>query len=93
MKKILNRSDPEDPRNQIGLADAQRWASDLEDSYKADQYELCLIGPCSQSVIQAKQLGMVRIPPPPYAQLKGSWSCTKNGKPLFHDVLQRVSCW
>src|SRR5208337_5433926 len=25
---------------------------------------------------------------PPYAQLKGSWSCTKNGKPLFHHVLQ-----
>src|SRR5271166_4873291 len=29
----------------------------------------------------------------PYAQLKGSWSCTKNGKPLFHHVLQCVSCW
>src|SRR5208337_972140 len=29
----------------------------------------------------------------PYAQLKGSWSCMKNGKPLFHHVLQCVSCW
>jgi hypothetical protein len=23
----------------------------------------------------------------PYAQLKGNWSCMKNGKPLFHHVL------
>src|SRR5208337_2103736 len=30
---------------------------------------------------------------PPYAQLKGSWSSMKNGKPLFHHVLQCVSCW
>src|SRR5208337_758656 len=29
----------------------------------------------------------------PYAQLKGNWSSIKNGKPLFHHVLQRVSCW
>ena len=29
----------------------------------------------------------------PYAQLKGNWSSMKNGKPLFHHVLQRVSCW
>src|SRR5208337_2195233 len=29
----------------------------------------------------------------PYAQLKGSWSSMKNGKPLFHYVLQCVSCW
>src|SRR5208337_2604637 len=33
------------------------------------------------------------LPTHPYAQLKGSWSCTKNGKPLFHHVLQCVSCW
>src|SRR5271157_1389663 len=32
-------------------------------------------------------------PSPPYAQLKGSWSSMKNGKPLFHHVLQCVSCW
>src|SRR5271157_2601131 len=35
----------------------------------------------------------VTSPPPPYAQLKGSWSSMKNGKPLFHHVLQCVSCW
>src|SRR5271157_2337883 len=29
----------------------------------------------------------------PYAQLKGNWSSMKNGKPLFHHVLQWVSCW
>ena len=29
----------------------------------------------------------------PYAQLKGSWSSMKNGRPLFHHVLQCVSCW
>src|SRR5208337_3277975 len=33
------------------------------------------------------------MPTPPYAQLKGSWSSMKNGKPLFHYVLQCVSCW
>src|SRR5208337_2743545 len=33
------------------------------------------------------------VPVPPYAQLKGSWSSMKNGKPLFHHVLQCVSCW
>ena len=29
----------------------------------------------------------------PYAQLKGSWSSMKNGKPLFDHVLECVSCW
>src|SRR5271157_2615672 len=29
----------------------------------------------------------------PYAQLKGSWASMKNGMPLFHHVLQCVSCW
>ncbi len=36
---------------------------------------------------------VVDAEPPPYAQLKGSWSSLKNGKPLFHHVLQCVSCW
>ncbi len=42
---------------------------------------------------QVSALGVGLRSGAPYAQLKGSWSCMKNGKLLFHHVLQCVSCW
>jgi hypothetical protein len=51
-------------QNQIGPADARMWATELEHSYEAEKYELRLIGPCSDAVIQMKRHGKVKIPTP-----------------------------
>src|SRR5271157_1510555 len=47
--------------------------------------------PGDQRVAEAG--GVVPLEVGPYAQLKGNWSSMKNGKPLFHHVLQWGSCW
>src|SRR5208337_1977258 len=47
----------------------------------------------AQRSLCAPRAPEVGLCPTPYAQLKGSWSSMKNGKPLFHHVLQCVSCW
>jgi len=40
-------------QNQIGKADAERWAEELETHHGgADELELVLVGPCAQSVVQ-----------------------------------------
>lgn len=51
-------------QNQIGLADAQRWAKELEDSVAADQYELRLVGPSALAVTKLQRFGKVSIPAP-----------------------------
>lgn len=51
-------------RNQIGKADAQAWASELESDATADSLELILIGPCAQSVAEMGRHGRVNIPCP-----------------------------
>ncbi|HUT92265.1 MAG TPA: tetratricopeptide repeat protein [Thermoguttaceae bacterium] len=51
-------------QNQINLRCARKWASELESTTQAEEYELRLLGPCSQSVAAAKRLGKVRVPIP-----------------------------
>ncbi len=52
-------------QNQIGKADAERWAGELETHHGgADELELVLVGPCAQSVVQLGRAGRVTIPPP-----------------------------
>lgn len=51
-------------QNQITLAQARSWCNELEQSTKADDYELLLLGPCSQSVAEIGQLSKVKIPIP-----------------------------
>lgn len=51
-------------QNQIALPDAERWASDLRASVSADEYELILLGPCSQAVASASTLQGVQVPTP-----------------------------
>lgn len=48
-------------QNQFRLTDVCRWAAELQQSRKADQYELLLVGPVSQGVINAKLIGEVLI--------------------------------
>jgi hypothetical protein len=57
--------------NQIGKADAERWAAELEQNTQADRYHLILVGPCSQGVLELKQVGSVTIPPPQNLDLVG----------------------
>jgi len=51
-------------QNQISLEQVKGWATELENSYPATDYELVLLGPCSQSVITLGKFGKVVIPPP-----------------------------
>lgn len=47
---------------QIGKADAERWAKELEENTKADALELVLVGSPSQSVLTIGEIGRVRVP-------------------------------
>lgn len=51
-------------QNQINLSHAKEWSTELETSIPADQYELILIGPCAQSVVELGKHGKVYISPP-----------------------------
>ena len=58
-------------QNQIGKSDAERWASDLKRGYKADKYELVLIGPTAQSVVEMSSFNGVDIPCPKNLDIAG----------------------
>src|SRR5687768_2347786 len=51
-------------QNQIGKSDAVRWAAELKSSCAANQYELVLVGPTAQSVVEMSSCGGVDIPCP-----------------------------
>lgn len=51
-------------QNQINVPQTKRWAKELEDSIQATKYELILLGPCSQGVVDLKRVGKVDIPSP-----------------------------
>ncbi len=51
-------------QNQINLRLVKKWAEELQYSIQASDYELILIGPCSQNVIARKSFGQVLIPTP-----------------------------
>jgi hypothetical protein len=57
-------------QNQINIPHAKRWAKELEDSIQATNYELILIGPCSQGVIDLAKVGRVNVPVPRVLDVK-----------------------
>ncbi|QDU59873.1 Regulatory protein AfsR [Planctomycetes bacterium Pan216] len=57
-------------KNQINLASVRSWAEDLEASATADEYELRLIGPCSQAVCETRSHGRVWVPVPQSLDIK-----------------------
>ena len=55
----------------IGVADAKRWAKELENSTTADKYELRLLGNCKRGLPpQDGKLGLVDIPLPEVVNLE-----------------------
>lgn len=58
-------------QNQIGKSQAIHWALEIENSLEADEYELILLGPCSQSVIELGVVGKVKIPFPKNNDVRG----------------------
>ncbi len=50
--------------NQINKSSVEAWARELEESTVATEYELILVGPCSDSVANMRRFGRVSIPPP-----------------------------
>jgi hypothetical protein len=57
--------------NQIGKAEAERWASELKSGVSADSYELVLVGPCTQSVLDMGSTHGVSIPSPKNLDIGG----------------------
>ncbi|HEX7756289.1 MAG TPA: hypothetical protein VF421_13140 [Niabella sp.] len=51
-------------QNQITLPLVTQWSADLEQSYVAAEYELVLLGPTTQGVIENPTIGKVKIPTP-----------------------------
>lgn len=51
-------------QNQITVPKATAWADDLKKSFSADKYELLLIGPTSQGIINNPIINEVSIPTP-----------------------------
>ena len=58
-------------QNQISKSHAEQWAREFQNSIQADEYELVLMGPCSQAVIDLKHIGSVKIPPPKNNDVRG----------------------
>lgn len=58
-------------QNQISKSLVERWAHEFQTSIQADEYELVLMGPCSQAVIDLKHVGSVKIPPPKNNDVRG----------------------
>jgi hypothetical protein len=58
-------------QNQINVPDVKRWAEELEGSIAADEYELSLIGPVSQGVIELGSHSKVAIPTARNLDLEG----------------------
>lgn len=58
-------------QNQISKSLVEQWAREFQNSIQADEYELVLMGPCSQAVINSKHIGSVKIPPPKNNDVRG----------------------
>ncbi len=58
--------------NQIGKSEAKKWAQELKEAHsEANKFELHLVGPCSQGVIDLGEVDGVEIPPPKNLDLDG----------------------
>lgn len=51
-------------QNQINVPDVKKWATELEKSIAADEYEIRLIGPVSGELPKLEQHGKVKVPTP-----------------------------
>src|SRR5437899_574089 len=58
-------------QNQINVPDVKTWATELQKSLQATEYELQLIGPISAGVAALREFGSVRIPTPQPLNLQG----------------------
>ncbi len=58
-------------QNQLSKSEVEKWSQELERSYKADNYKLILLGPCSRSVTEMGSYGSVKIPPPLNIDIEG----------------------
>jgi len=58
-------------QNKINKNDVTKWANELQKAYKADDYKLSLLGPCSMSVIKLGEINSVKIPPPKNIDIDG----------------------
>jgi len=58
-------------QNQIGLPSAKQWARKLKADFTADEYELCLIGPCSGDLSKASEVEGVKLPVPKSLDIAG----------------------
>ena len=58
-------------QNQINKTDVESWTQELESSCKADEYELLLLGPCSQWVVRVGRVGNVSVPTPRVLDVSG----------------------
>lgn len=58
-------------KNQIGLASVKTWARNLRADLIADDYELCLIGPCSGEITKLLEVEGVKLPTPKSLDVKG----------------------
>ncbi len=57
--------------NQISKSNAVKWASELKEQSKANEYILILVGPCSQSVAKMGSYDTVLIPCPKNMDING----------------------
>ncbi|MCA2018655.1 hypothetical protein LDJ79_21245 [Vibrio tritonius] len=57
--------------NQISKSNAVKWASELKEQSKANEYVLILVGPCSQSVAKMGSYDTVLIPCPKNMDING----------------------
>jgi len=58
-------------KNQIGLPSVRTWARNLKGDLIADEYELCLIGPCSGEITKLPEVEGVKLPTPRSLDVKG----------------------
>lgn len=85
-------------KNQIGLPSVEKWARSLKADIVADEYELCLIGPCSGDVTDLTEVEGVGLPTPKSLDIEGmlEQACHRldtylhrnnmySGSPLFRE--------
>lgn len=80
-------------KNQINKPGAKKWATDLKKSCEADEYELVLVGPASQGVIDMGSYQGVAIPCPKNLDLVGLLNEAAHllGKFLTHESMPEHS--
>lgn len=87
-------------QNQIGLPAAKAWARKLKMDLIADEYELCLIGPCSGDLTRRSDIAGVKLPVPKSLDVKAMFdqashrldlhfhrNRVNSGSPVFRELI------